>query len=139
MKILLAVDGSDYTSRALDHVMALDWLRLGNSLTVFTVVLPVSPLAASMAGSELTHGYYESEAEQVLGRIRPVLPEGAAAIDTDWVVGHVAPSIVRKAEGGRYDLIVLGSQGRGALANMALGSVATRVLATCKLPVLLIR
>jgi nucleotide-binding universal stress UspA family protein len=38
-----------------------------------------------------------------------------------------------------FDLIVLGSHGHSALANLALGSVATGVLARCKTPVLLIR
>jgi nucleotide-binding universal stress UspA family protein len=40
---------------------------------------------------------------------------------------------------GRFDLLVLGSHGHEALANVVLGSVATKVLALCTTPVLLIR
>jgi nucleotide-binding universal stress UspA family protein len=33
----------------------------------------------------------------------------------------------------------MGSHGHGTMANLVLGSVATRVLAACKTPVLLVR
>ena len=55
MKILLAVDGSDYTRRALDYLATHDWLRRGNALSVFAVVLAVPHRAAAMAGPNLTH------------------------------------------------------------------------------------
>ena len=33
----------------------------------------------------------------------------------------------------------MGSHGHGALGNLIIGSVATKVLASCKVPVLLVR
>ena len=39
----------------------------------------------------------------------------------------------------RYDLIAMGTHGHTALANLVLGSVATKVLATAPVPVLLLR
>ena len=42
-------------------------------------------------------------------------------------------------EDRKFDLIVLGAKGRGAIADLLLGSVAQRVLATAHAPVLLIR
>ena len=38
-----------------------------------------------------------------------------------------------------YDLIVMGSHGHGAIANLVLGSVANKVVALSKVPVLLVR
>jgi len=35
--------------------------------------------------------------------------------------------------------LMMGSHGHGNLANVVMGSVATKVLASCKLPVLLVR
>jgi nucleotide-binding universal stress UspA family protein len=43
------------------------------------------------------------------------------------------------AEDGKFDLVVMGSHGHSALANLVMGSVATQVLAHCKVPVLLVR
>ncbi len=54
-------------------------------------------------------------------------------------VGHVAQSIAKLAEEGKFDLVVMGSRGHGDVANLVLGSVTTKVLALCSVPVLLIR
>jgi nucleotide-binding universal stress UspA family protein len=43
------------------------------------------------------------------------------------------------ADKGKYDMIVLGSKGRGAIADLLLGSVAQRVLAHASQPVLLVK
>ena len=52
---------------------------------------------------------------------------------------HVAQEIVAFAKAGQFDLIVMGSKGRGAVADILLGSVAQRVLATAAQPVLLVK
>jgi nucleotide-binding universal stress UspA family protein len=36
-------------------------------------------------------------------------------------------------------MLVMGSHGHGAVANLVMGSAATQVLAHCKVPVLLVR
>jgi nucleotide-binding universal stress UspA family protein len=36
-------------------------------------------------------------------------------------------------------MLVMGSHGHGALATLVMGSVATQVVAECKVPVLLVR
>jgi nucleotide-binding universal stress UspA family protein len=43
------------------------------------------------------------------------------------------------ADSGKFDLMVMGSHGHGLWANLIMGSVATQVLAFCKVPVLLVR
>ena len=48
-------------------------------------------------------------------------------------------AIAKLAESGKFDLVVLGSHGHGALGNLVMGSVATQVLANCKVPALLVR
>ena len=139
MKILFAADGSEFTRRALDYLLTHDWLRAGNAISVFTAVMPVPHRAAAMAGPALTHQYYEDDAEQVLRPIRERLAGTSVDVEYAHVVGRSAEAIVHKAEAGRFDLIVMGSHGHGALAGVVMGSVATRVLASCKVPVLLIR
>ena len=43
------------------------------------------------------------------------------------------------AEKGKFDLLVMGSHGHGTLTNLVLGSMATKVIAHCGVPVLLVR
>jgi len=50
-----------------------------------------------------------------------------------------AVEIVACASAGKFDLIVVGSKGRGAIADLLLGSVAQRVLAMAQQPVLLVK
>jgi nucleotide-binding universal stress UspA family protein len=53
--------------------------------------------------------------------------------------GDPAAEIVALAEERRADLVVLGSRGRSALAEIVLGSVARNVLAGSKASVLVVR
>ena len=53
--------------------------------------------------------------------------------------GHVAGRIVALAKSGKYALLILGAKGRSAVADLLLGSVAQRVLATVPIPVLLVK
>ena len=48
-------------------------------------------------------------------------------------------SIAVRVKKNKLDLLVMGSHGRGALRSMTLGSVSTRVAATSRVPLLLIR
>ena len=54
-------------------------------------------------------------------------------------VGPVADSIIKAAEEGKFDLLVMGTHGHGALGRLVMGSVSTQVLAGSQVPVLLIR
>jgi len=140
MKILLAVDGSDYTKRMIAYLGAhKDWWVTGHSFTVFYVVLPVPHRAAAFAGPDLVHGYYEDDARVVLEPVRALLAEHGIQAQAVHKVGHPAEEIASYAESGQFDLLVMGSHGVGALKNLVLGSVATKVLAKCAVPVLLVR
>ena len=46
---------------------------------------------------------------------------------------------LKAAKAGKFDLLILGSHGHGALVNLVMGSVATQVLAGCTVPVLVVR
>ena len=140
MKILIAVDGSAYTKRALGYVTAHDEMfGARHEYTVFYGVLAVPHRAAAFAGQKLVRGYYDDEAESVFRPIRTFLKKQGIEATYVHKVGHPAESIAALAERGKFDLLIMGSHGHGALVNLVLGSIATKVLAQCRTPVLLIR
>lgn len=140
MKILLAVDGSAYTKRMLDYLLThKTQLGAGGDYTVFHAVLPVPHRAAAFAGPDLVRNYYDDEARIVLDPVRATLREGGIEAKFVHKVGHAADEIAAFAETGKFDLVVMGSHGHGALGNLVLGSVATKVLANCTVPVLVVR
>lgn len=140
MKILVAVDGSPYTKRMLAYLAAHDeWLGPQHQYTVFHGVLAVPHRAAAFVDRQVVKGYYDAEAQVVFKPIRTFFQK--QGIDATFVhkVGQPADAIARLAESGRFDLVAMGSHGHGVLANLVLGSVATKVLAQCTTPVLLVR
>lgn len=140
MKILLAVDGSEYTSRMIDYLAShKEWSSAGHAFTVFTAVLPVPHRAAAFAGPDLVRQYCEEEARAVLDPVRAALAERGIAATAAHDIGHPSTVIAQFAEDGKFDLVIMGSRGHGALANFVLGSVAMQVLARCSVPVLLVR
>jgi nucleotide-binding universal stress UspA family protein len=84
--------------------------------------------------------YYDDEAEKVFKPIRAFFGK-KTGLNVTYVgkVGQAAENVATLAAKGGYDLIVMGSHGHGTLTNLVMGSVATKVLATCKTPVLLVR
>jgi len=139
MKILIAVDGSDYTRRAIEYVVRSPWIHSGSEITVFAVALAVPHRAAAMAGPALTHAYYEDDAEQALEPVREAFKAAGIKAQFEWIVGHPGEAIAAKASREQFDMVVMGSHGHRVLVNAALGSVATQVLARSKVPVLILR
>lgn len=140
MKILLAVDGSDYTRKMLDYVGSNTALfDAAHEYTVFTAPLGLPPHAASVVGSANTHDYYQDEANKVLQPAVSALQSRGLKVTGEWKAGHAGENIARFADEGGYQMIVMGSHGHSALSRLVMGSVANEVLAHCHVPVLLIR
>ncbi len=141
MKILLAVDGSPYTKKMLTYLSAHDELIGGNrnQYSVLTVQNALPARARAVLSKAMLDEYYQEEATKVLEPVRKYLAQNSIAPEELMEVGAPGETIARIAEQGKYDLIVMGTQGHGALGRLVMGSVSTQVLANCSVPVLLIR
>jgi nucleotide-binding universal stress UspA family protein len=140
MKILVAADGSPYTRRMLAYIAAHDeWLGAHHAYTVLTVVPPLPARAASALPKEVIASYHADEADKVFKPIRTFFEKQGLNAEFTAKTGHAAEVIAAVADKGKFDLLMLGSHGHGALANLVMGSVATKVLAHCSVPLLLVR
>ena len=140
MKVLVAVDGSSYSKRMLAYLAAHDeWLGTQHKYTVLTVVPPLPARAAAALPKVVLKAHHEDEAERVLKPIRSFFAK--QRLEADFIVwaGEAGAAIAAQANKAKYDLLVMGSHGHSALANLVLGSVATKVMAQCSTPVLLVR
>lgn len=140
MKILLAVDGSAYTKKMLAYLATHEEL-LGEThdYTVLTVQAPLPARARSALGKEVVDSYHADEAEKILAPVCKFLARHAVQAKRSVKVGPVGESIAKVADTGKFDLLVMGSHGHGALATLVMGSVTTQVLANCRVPVLIVR
>ncbi|MFZ4478992.1 MAG: universal stress protein [Rhodoferax sp.] len=140
MKILLAIDGSPYTKKMLAYLGTHDELfSQNNDYTVLTVQPLLPPRARAAVGKDIVDKYYAEEAEKILAPVSKFLLRHGIDAKSIWKTGHAGESIAKLAGGGKFDLLVMGSHGHGTLLNLVMGSVATQVLANCKVPVLLVR
>ncbi|MGI9134125.1 MAG: universal stress protein [Rhodoferax sp.] len=140
MKILLAVDGSTYSKKMLAYLSThTALLSPENDYSVFTAQNALPPRARAAVGKQIVDHYYAEESERVLAPVSKFLLRHGIDAKSSWKVGAAGAAIAKVAADGRFDLVVMGSHGHSALANLVMGSVATQVLAQCRVPVLLVR
>jgi nucleotide-binding universal stress UspA family protein len=140
MKLLVAADGSPTTKRMLAYLAAHDeWLGTHHEYTVLNAVPAVPPRAAAVLDKTTLKSYYDDEAETVFKPIRAFFAKQGLKAQFVAKVGPPGEVVPEFANKGKFDLIVLGSHGHGSFTNLVMGSVATKVLARCETPALLIR
>jgi nucleotide-binding universal stress UspA family protein len=120
--ILVGLDGSESSQRALEH--AIDLARSKDAkLTLMTVAPPVATYV-TLAGVSIDTMSAELDKWAV-----NVLDEAARAVPPEIAAnrvqgrGHAGPEILKELKRGGYDLIVLGTRGRGRTEEGLLGSV----------------
>ena len=65
--------------------------------------------------------------------------EAGVAYTSEILIGNAAEKIVKRAEELGCDGIVIGTQGRGAIGSLLMGSVAMKVVHLTTLPVTLVK
>jgi nucleotide-binding universal stress UspA family protein len=141
MKILLAADGSAFTQVAARGLVShLQWFAKPAEVHVFHVQpeLPY-PGAAAAAGKSAVQTYQRDESEAALAVAQKELLAAGVVHTSAWKVGDVAQQLAKYVTEQAIDLVVMGTHGHGALANLALGSVVTKCIATLDVPILIVR
>ena len=141
MKILVAVDGSQHSTDMLQKLIAhLGWFAQRPQLALLYVHLELPHgVGAAWVGKAAVQQYYDEETEAALAPARAALGGAGLAFDELRRVGDPATEIVSAAESGGFDLIAMGTHGKGGLTKLVMGSVATKVIAVASLPVLLVK
>jgi nucleotide-binding universal stress UspA family protein len=140
VKILIAADGSAFTQRTLAHLAAHgEWLAPSHGYTVVHAITPLPPRAAAYFDRDSLAAYYLGESETVFKPIRSFFKQHGVEATFVSQVGPVAKVIAALADKDRFDLLVMGSHGHGRLGALVMGSVATKVLASCRTPALIVR
>jgi nucleotide-binding universal stress UspA family protein len=137
MRILLAVDGSEFSDAAVEEIANRPWPR-GSEVHVISVVqLPLAPVLEAWASPE---GYYQKleragreRAESVVDRAISRLRESNAAreapltLTSEVIVGHPAMVIIKTASEWNAGLVALGAHGHRGFTRFLPGSVAHAV------------
>lgn len=140
MNILIAADGSSYTKRMLAYLAAHDeWMGSAHRYTVVHCAWPLPASALRAVDRDNVKTYYAGVCEDVFKPIREFFSKQGLHAEFVSQVGDPGITIAEMADAHKFDLVVVGSHGHGTLTNLVLGSVATKVIAGSKVPVLVIR
>jgi nucleotide-binding universal stress UspA family protein len=137
--ILVSIDGSPDSELALTQ--AIDLAEGEHAvLTLFSAVAG-PPAMAYLGGGATTAASLARDAE---GAARELLRDAAERVSGDVSVRTVMSlkpvrqALLEEVASGHYDLIVMGSRGRGAVRAALLGSVSHYVLNHSRVPVLVV-
>jgi nucleotide-binding universal stress UspA family protein len=137
-KILVPVDGSDFSIKAVKTAVAI--AEKFNSTVDLLAVIEI-PTDKNVVVSEvgivpgLVVDTLNAETEELFAKLKSQYPN--VTLNTLIRSGHPAREIVEESQNG-YDLIIIGSRGLGEIKGFLMGSVSDRVSHHAKCSVMLI-
>ena len=141
-RILLAVDGSEHSRKAIEQVLALSKEARDPQALEIHLANVQPPLPGDVAGfvaKDAVQGYHHEHAEAAMKSAREMLQQAGLSFKEHEAVGHAGPVIADMAQKEGCDLIVMGTRGLGAKSAALLGSVAQSTLEHSTVPVLLVK
>ncbi len=141
-RVLLPVDGSDGSMRALRHALAMRQdLRDPAAVEVhlLNVQRPVSGDVSSFVAKSSLQEYYQERGEAALVPARAALDAEGLAYQVHQRVGAPGPTIADAAQDLKCDLIVMGARGLGTHTAALLGSVTQSTIENSGVPVLVVK
>jgi len=141
-RILVPIDGSDYSDRALDLAIQMGEKFEADIEIINVVIYPIvtfSPLPV-----RLETEYYEQLKDiskkmlnQAHNKALQSVPN--LKISSKSLIGKPGKKIMERADEGNFDIIIMGSRGLGGMEELLLGSVSQVVAHGAKVPVTLVK
>jgi len=135
-KILVPLDGSPNSARGLDHAITIA-RQFGATITGLHVVH--IPATSAIRFTPQQRKKEISYAESIIRNAVAKAERGRVSLKPRTETGDPKEKIAKIANDGRYDLVVIGSRGRGKGKEVLLGSVSNYVLHKSNSPVLVVK
>ena len=150
MKVLVPVDGSDNSMRAVNYALGMAKKNPETKFTLLAVAtMRMEELLANLSklqrhDSELVNftelqKQLEEAPKSVLENVKALFEESGIQVETVMLVGDPANRIIQYIADKGFENIIMGSRGMGVLKSAILGSVAYKVLAKTNIPVTIIK
>ena len=153
-RILVALDGSEESYRALEHAASIAE-KFGSELKLLAVVpramippFTYNGLGARLGPTMTTVMDVAKHRERMRSLYRNVLTEAEHKVGSEHPElkiekalreGRPSSTIVEEAKTDGVDLIVMGSRGIGGITGLILGSTSHRVIYSSTKPVLIVK
>ena len=137
-RILIAVDGSSYSIKGVEHFACLSNLMKDyiSEITLLRVINTAFLMERLKSGIDP-----EEEAQGILNEgVDLLLRSGISKelLKTKVRIGIPFEEIIKESEEGNFDVVVMGRKGRSALKDFLIGGVSSTVLQRCYKPTVVI-
>lgn len=149
MKILVCVDGSPQSFKAVEKAVEIaNGCNVHHVAAINVVEKDYYPIMEQGTRKEIEHEIQEHKRlmEELMGTKEKILNKAAhhfnrvgIEIEKILVEGHPADKISEIADKQGFDMIIMGSRGRGGLKKLLLGSVSNAVIQESKASVLIVK
>jgi nucleotide-binding universal stress UspA family protein len=137
---LIAIDGSDHSLKAVEHVIG-EIVNMANKPLVYLVnVQPaLSSNVTRFIDLKTVEEFHREEGDAALAASRERMTQAGIVHTTHIMVGEAAPALVEFAQKKGCRMIVMGVRGLGSVTGLFMGSVTAKVVQLSSVPVLLIK
>ena len=140
-KLLIPIDGSENAARALNYALKL--AKENGPIELHLVTVHPEPVIYGeiqvYVSREKMEELQRKHSEDILRPAAEAARTAGVPYTSEILVGDTAQKIVNRANELNCDSIVMGTRGMGAIGNLVMGSVATKVVHLTKLPVTLVK
>jgi nucleotide-binding universal stress UspA family protein len=138
-KILIPIDGSDYSMRAAEYGVNVAKLLNAEITILYVIDLVALDQIARMSEKENVENELKQDGERYLKYVQGVAQKENVKASLLLAKGRPYEQIVHVAKGLKMELIVIGTYGKRGAERILLGSVAERVIEYATCPVLVVR
>jgi len=136
MKVLIPIDGSEHSRKALQRGLEMAE-KQGAQVTVMTVAPAAGTILDEMRNIQ---DKLNEEYRNWLEEAKAMFAAKGIKVETVFEIGLVpGNNIIRLAEEEKFDRIIMGATGMNGLARILMGSTASKVVAHAPCEVTLVR
>lgn len=136
MSIVVGIDGSDASGRALTLAAEFAARQRGRVYACYVAHMPGSVALGTLVGPAIPVGDDLNEIVESLGRmVGEELGKAEVGGDFSWRQGDIATELQGLAAEQRADLLIVG---RSAHPHLHIGNVPSRLIATARQPVIVV-
>ncbi len=138
MRLLVLIDGSEISRRVAQLVIKqASLLKVQPDIHLLNVQHPLPGTVTGVA--EQARQFHNEEGHAALAGARQQLDAAKVTYTIHIIVGEVSNVVAQAIREFKCEQIVMGTRGMGTVANMLMGSVATKVLHVVDVPVLFVK
>jgi nucleotide-binding universal stress UspA family protein len=127
-KLLVPIDGSDNSFRALEHGIFLSKKIRAQTTALHIVENFPSVYVQSQKVLKAIISKYQEEAKEILVKAKNIGNKKGVNVETVVMKGDATSNIIGFSKKENYDTIIMGRRGMGKFKQLVLGSTSSKVL-----------